>query len=60
MLLSKLTTAICWGTFTCCVDPRQGPWLLIETVDGRLFLFNATDPAATETVLAEIGSTSFS
>ena len=49
-----------WGTFTCCVDPRQGPWLLIETVDGRLFLFNATDPAATETVLAEIGSTSFS
>lgn len=49
-----------WGTFTCCIDPRQGPWLLIETVDGRLFLFNATDPAATETVLAEIGSTSFS
>ena len=49
-----------WGTFTCCVDPRQGPWLLIETVDGRLFLFNATDPAATEAALAEIGSTSFS
>ena len=49
-----------WGTFTCCVDPRQGPWLLIETVDGRLFLFNATDPAATEAALAVIGSTSFS
>ena len=49
-----------WGTFTCCIDPRQGPWLLIETVDGRLFLFNATDPAATEAALVVIGSTSFS
>lgn len=27
-----------WGRFTCCIDPREGPWLLLETGDGY-FLF---------------------
>lgn len=28
-----------WGRFTCCIDPRQGPWLLVETEEGMLYLF---------------------
>ena len=44
-----------WGTFTCCVDPRQGPWLLITTTDGRRFLFGASDPAEVTRALERVG-----
>lgn len=37
-----------WGRFACCIDPRTGPWLLLRTTDGEIWLFNATDSAATE------------
>lgn len=36
-----------WGRITCCIDPRTGPWLLVEVRDGGRYLFNASDPAAT-------------
>lgn len=35
-----------WGRFTCCVDPRTGPWLLIREEDGDLFLFGGTQNTA--------------
>lgn len=35
-----------WGGFTCCIDPRSGPWLLLETEDGRLWLFGGGEGAA--------------
>lgn len=35
-----------WGRVTCCIDPRTGPWLLVEVRDGGRYLFNASDPAA--------------
>lgn len=28
-----------WGRFTCCIDPRVGPWLLLETESGGRYLF---------------------
>ena len=43
-----------WGRFTCCIDPRTGPWLLLRTADGEIWLFNATDSAATEAVYAAV------
>ena len=35
-----------WGRFTCCIDPRTGPWLLLETKDGRLWLFGGGEKTA--------------
>lgn len=37
-----------WGRFTCCIDPRVGPWLLVETGDGVLYLFGSSDAGAAE------------
>lgn len=28
-----------WGKVTVCIDPRKGPWLLVEKTDGSLYLF---------------------
>ena len=35
-----------WGRLTLCIDPRQGPWLLIEKTDGTLFLFGGSQEGA--------------
>lgn len=43
-----------WGRFTCCIDPRQGPWLLLRTVDGQLYLFGCSDPGGTEQAAARL------
>lgn len=43
-----------WGRFTCCIDPRTGPWLLLRTTDGEIWLFNAADSAATEAAYAAV------
>lgn len=43
-----------WGRLTCCVDPRTGPWLLVETEDGKQYLFNSTDPEETRAVFEQI------
>lgn len=45
-----------WGTFTCCIDPRTGPWLLLRTVDGEVFLFGGGDSGAVETAAALLGA----
>lgn len=46
-----------WGRFTCCIDPRTGPWLLVTARDGTIYLFGASEPGGTEAVWAalEIG-----
>lgn len=31
-----------WGRFTCCIDPRVGPWLLIKTKNGSTYLFGSS------------------
>ena len=41
-----------WGRFTCCIDPREGPWLLLETEGGRIYLFGGGE--ATESVYQSI------
>lgn len=33
-----------WGKFTCCIDPRVGPWLLLRTSEGKLYLFGSSSP----------------
>lgn len=37
-----------WGRFTCCLDPRTGPWLLLRTTEGEIWLFGASDSADTQ------------
>ena len=43
-----------WGRFTCCIDPRTGPGLLLRTTDGEIWLFGASDSAATEAAYAAV------
>ena len=45
-----------WGTFTCCIDPRTGPWLLLRTVDGEVFLFGGGDSGAVGTAATLLGA----
>lgn len=40
--------------FTCCLDPRTGPWLLIMEEGGGRYLFGSSEPGAAEKVLAQI------
>ena len=40
-----------WGRFTCCIDPRVGPWLLIETKDGGRCLFGGSTAGAAESAM---------
>ena len=35
-----------WGTITCCIDPRTGPWLKVTAVDGQIYLFGASEAGA--------------
>lgn len=43
-----------WGRVTCCVDPRTGPWLLVELTDGGRYLLNSAEPAETEGAYRQI------
>ena len=45
-----------WGRVTCCIDPRIGPWLVIEAEDGKNYLFNSTDSGQTLAVWEQIQS----
>lgn len=36
-----------YGNVTACLNPQEGPWLLVVTADGRQYLLSATDPAET-------------
>lgn len=42
-----------WGQVTCCIDPRTGPWLLVELADGGRYLLGSTEPAETEQVYGQ-------
>lgn len=44
-----------WGRFTCCIDPGSGPWLLLRTGDGQVFLFGGGDLAAVNEAAAALG-----
>jgi len=37
-----------WGRFTCCIDPRSGPWILITMTDGSIYLFGASSEGESE------------
>lgn len=39
------------GRLTCCLDPRTGPWLLVRTGDGYMFLFGSGEAGGVEAVL---------
>ena len=37
-LCSGSWTSDAWGRFTCCIDPREGPWILAELESGKTYL----------------------
>ena len=43
-----------WGRMTICLDPRMGPWLLVEDSGGKLFLFGASEEGAVEGIAAAL------
>ena len=43
-----------WGTITCCIDPRTGPWLKVTTVDGHIFLFGTSEEGAAAEIAAKL------
>ncbi|MDE6589079.1 MAG: hypothetical protein K2K53_01770 [Oscillospiraceae bacterium] len=43
-----------WGRFTCCIDPRTGPWLLVTRTDGGIYLFGSSTQDGVETALAAL------
>lgn len=43
-----------WGRVTVCIDPRTGPWLLVTAVDGKLYLFGASEEGAVEEISAKL------
>lgn len=43
-----------WGRVTVCIDPRTGPWLLVTAVDGKLYLFGASEEGAAEHIAANL------
>ena len=43
-----------WGRFTCCIDPRTGPWLLVTQVDGNIYLFGSSTEGEVEKILLEL------
>ena len=44
-----------WGGFTCCIDPRMGPWLLVTGTDGSVYLFGSSAQGGAEAALAALG-----
>lgn len=43
-----------FGRMTICLDPRTGPWLLVEQTDGKLFLFGASEEGVSEEIAARL------
>ena len=43
-----------WGRVTLCIDPRTGPWLLVKSESGNLFLFGSSEAGAVEEIAAEL------
>lgn len=43
-----------WGRFTCCLDPRTEPWLLLRTTEGEIWLFGDSDSADTQAAYAAV------
>ena len=41
-----------YASLTLCLDPREGPWLLVTTTEGEVYLFGA--PGITETVAQDL------
>jgi len=39
-----------WGRFTCCIDPREGPWILAELESGKTYLLGGGKNNVTEQV----------
>ena len=44
-----------WGGFTCCIDPRMGPWLLVTGTDGSVYLLGSSAQGGAEAALAALG-----
>lgn len=40
--------------FTCCLDPRTGPWLLVTGTDGSVYLFGSSTPGEAERILSAL------
>ncbi len=43
-----------WGQFTCCLDPRTGPWLLVTMTDGSVYLFGSSTQGEAEKLLSGV------
>lgn len=43
-----------WGRLTLCIDPRQGPWLLLTKKDGSLYLFGSSESGAAAEIAAQV------
>lgn len=43
-----------WEQFTCCIDPRTGPWLLVTRTDGEICLFGSSTNGEVEKILSEL------
>ena len=41
-----------WGSLELCIDPREGPWLLVTTAEGKRYLFGA--PGVTAEIAAAL------
>lgn len=41
-----------WGPVTLCIDPRTGPWLLVELEDGGIYLFGSSSPGGAKQAMA--------
>lgn len=56
MASAKTGTYRCepWGGFTCCIDPRTGPWLLVTRTDGSIYLFGSSTQGGAEAAFAAL------
>ena len=45
-----------YGSLKVCLNPEVGPWLLVRTRSGTIYLLGAGDTAQTETVYEEVTS----
>lgn len=43
-----------WGAASVCLDPRTGPYIYLETDEGKRYLFGSSDSAETETVYQQL------
>ena len=44
------------GSLTLCLDPRTGPWLLVTTREGTVYLLGSSAPEAAEEIAASLGT----